>query len=213
MPKKPIRIEICASLGTGKTTLATALNALGIRAVYEEFEDNPYLNAFYLNPTAENAYEKDLWFIGAQSRQMESLVDKQGPFVMDYAQSLSMAYIDAGLNTPENKCKLKSEWQKTIDRVGYPDLLIVLDLPLDQQIARIKKRGRTGEADIPRTYIDSLNKAIQENLQRLPAQVKILHIDARRDFSDPAEISRLHKEILFVLKAGRGPKNPYLNFK
>lgn len=207
------RIEICAGLGCGKTTLATALKAHGLTAVHEEFEDNPHLSAFYTNPGPDTAYRKDLWFIHAQHKQLLALKRQKGPFIVDYSVVLSQAYIQAGLNTPENKEKLLEKWDAAVKDAGWPDLVIVLDLSVSDQIERIQNRGRESEKDLPSEFLENLNDAIQRRLKNIPEKTKILRLDARRDFTDDAEILKIHKEILAVINTGRGPKNTYLNLK
>ena len=207
------RIEICAGLGTGKTTLARALANQGFIPVFEDFLDNPYLKAFYENPSPVNALHKDTWFWQKQSKQLADLKDKKGDFIIDYAGYLSMSYIDAGVNIPANKAALVRQWQETLNEIGAPDVLIVLEIPVEDQLKRIQTRGRMDETDLPRAFVSALNTAIENRLKTLPATQTVIHIDARRDFNDHAEISRIKKQISNALKAGRRAKNSYLNFK
>ncbi len=209
----PFRIEICAGLGSGKTTLTKALESHGFTAVHENFEKNPHLDAFYAAPGPDTAYAKDLWYIEDQGRQLQDLKDKTGPFIVDYSCVLSQAYIMAGLNTPENKATLMNKWKDAIEQCGWPDVVIVLDLPTQEQMKRIQSRGRISEKDLPMEFLRGLNVAIEKQLAEIPDAVTVLRIDACRDFRNDAEISKLYKEISAVIRSGRGQKNTYLNFK
>lgn len=57
-----MRIEICGGIASGKTTLAKLLEENGIgKAIYENFEKNPFWEAFYKNPS-KYAFETEIAF-------------------------------------------------------------------------------------------------------------------------------------------------------
>ena len=49
-----VRIEICGGIASGKTTFAVLLNSLGYDPVYENFQSNPFWEAFYTVPEKYN---------------------------------------------------------------------------------------------------------------------------------------------------------------
>lgn len=72
---------------------------------------------------------------------------------MDFSLVLCRAYVDAGVNSAENAAKLQGMFDLIARELGQPDLLIVIDLPLDAQMQRIEARNRAGEDGVPADYL------------------------------------------------------------
>lgn len=197
------RVEICAPMGVGKTTLAAALAAHGFHPAHERAEMNPHLADFYAGFSPATAYKKDMWFV-FHLRAILRALPRDKPAVLDFSQPICRAYVDAGINTAANARKLQSQFDAVARAYGPPDLLIVLDLSLAEQQARIRRRARAGEDDVPEEYLRDLAAATAARVAEAEkAGVNILRIDARRDFRDPAVVAAIASEIKALLPVER----------
>lgn len=200
------RIEICAPMGVGKTTLARALAAHGYHAVEERPADNPHLTDFYATFSPVVAYRKDLWFVDHVRACIASGRDQNS--VMDFSLALCRAYVDAGINTPDNAQKLQNAFDAVAREFGQPDLLIVIDLPLEEQINRIRARHRTGEEDVPAAYLHALSMAVTARVEEAQRHgMKVMRIDGtQHDFRDPAQIKTVADMVHLALPAAAHPR-------
>lgn len=181
------RIEICAPMGVGKTTAARALAAHGYQCIEENPAANPHLAEFYATFSPEAAYKKDLWFADHVRSCIAGGHDRN--IVMDFALVLCRAYVDAGVNTADSAAKLQGVFDLIERELGQPDLLIVIDLPLDEQMKRIAARNRDGEGAVPADYLRTLAQATAARVaQAQRAGMKVLRLDGMAyDFRDPAQ--------------------------
>lgn len=194
------RVEICAPMGVGKTTLVKGLAERGFTPVYERF-DSPYLEALYKDPSPTLANQNVEWFVNAQNAQLQAhhSAPADDISVFDYSPTTTRAYIDAGGITGEDNAILQKKIDGMIAEHGYPDLLIVLTLPREERIreqtARIHDRNRDIESSVPQEYLQELNTAIDKRLAELPPNVRVLEIDARRDFRNPEVVDEIAEQI------------------
>lgn len=193
------RIEICAPMALGKTTLVDALAKRGFNPFHELELNNPHLEAFYASFSPEAAFNKDNWFLEAQSAQMRRANAMDGVSILDYGSTLSRGYIRAGRHTPDNEAQLLEKWSATLREVGEPDLLIVMRLPVEEQARRLQARMRPGEEAVPRSYLETLKHAVEHELSQLPPSANILEVDAMRDFRKPFEADKLAREVTSAL--------------
>lgn len=198
------RIEICAPMGMGKTTAARALARHGYRCIEENPAANPHLAEFYATFSPEAAYKKDLWFAGHVRSCIATGYDQN--IVMDFALVLCRAYVDAGVNTAENAAKLQAVFDLIERELGQPDLLIVIDLPIDEQMKRIAARNREGEDSVPADYLRTLTQATSARVaQAERAGMMVLHLDGMvYDFRDPAQ----GKALVDMIEAAMRPATP-----
>lgn len=198
------RIELCAPMGIGKTTLALGLQRLGFHAAHERADLNPHLAVFYKTFSRTAAYKKDRWFVGHLDAVIAGLPQDK-PAVMDFSGPMCRAYVDAGVNSPENAARLQRAFDRVAQKHGPADLLVLLELPLNEQAARIRARSRDIEEGVPLDYLRRLAAAFERRvLEAEVAGQKVLRVDARRDFRQSAEVAKLAQEIARALK-GPGP--------
>ncbi len=154
-------IGIEGVIGVGKTTLATILaRKLDARLQLEEVEENPFLTRFYEDMRGY-AFQTQIFFLLSRYRQQmelsqRSLFDKK--IVSDYIFSKDKIFAYINLNDEELALyeKLVSILEKNIPS---PDIVIYLQASTDVLMERIRKRGRHFERNIPRDYIETLNRA------------------------------------------------------
>ena len=128
------RIEICGGIAAGKTSLAHILEKEDFLAIYERFEDNPFLGEFYLGGKEDNTLETELVFTLLHYNWIKQKRHEKR-IVCDY--SLFQDYCYAVNNL---KCNI------------------------DCLLQRIKERNREMEQNISREYLQSNVDTIERNL-------------------------------------------------
>lgn len=201
---RKLRVDICAPMGVGKTTLVQALGEDGaFFRVFENAAANPHLSDFYASFSAAAAYRKDAWFVRHVRDAMLACADVDLA-VMDFSVTLCRAYVDAGVNTPENALRLQRAFDVVERECGVPDLLLVLDLPLDDQVKRIQARSRSGEECVPVSYLQHLRTAIDARVRAAQERgVAVLRLDfSTCDVRDPATALQVSDQIRQALRTG-----------
>jgi len=157
-------IAIEGPIGVGKTSLANLMSTrLGARIVLEEFEENPFLPDFYIDPE-RYGFQTQLFFLLQRYRQQQELrqVDMfQNLLVTDYMFVKDRLF--ASLNLNEKEMHLYDTVANLLERnVIKPDLVIYLQANTDTLMKNILSRGRDMEKDIAFDYIDALNQVYTE---------------------------------------------------
>lgn len=157
----PSYIAVEGVIGVGKTTLAKILGErLGARVKLEEVEENPFLPKFYEDMRGY-AFQTQIFFLLSRYRQQIELkqVDLfSNKVVSDYifAKDRIFAYI----NLTDEELMLYEKLFEVLGKdVPSPDLVIYLQASTDVLMERIRKRGRQFEQNMPRDYIETLNRA------------------------------------------------------
>lgn len=157
----PSYIAIEGVIGVGKSTLARILaERLGGSVRLEEVEENPFLPKFYEDMRGY-AFQTQIFFLLSRYRQQIEL--KQADLfanrvVSDYlfAKDRIFAYT----NLTDEELMLYEKLFEVLGRdVPSPDVVIYLQASTDVLMERIRKRGRKFEQNIPRDYIETLNRA------------------------------------------------------
>ena len=157
-------IAIEGPIGVGKTSLANLMSKrLGARLVLEEFEENPFLPDFYIDPE-RFGFQTQLFFLLQRYRQQQELrqVDMfQNLLVTDYMFVKDRLF--ASLNLNEKEMHLYDTVANLLERnVIKPDLVIYLQANTDTLMKNISLRGRDMEKNIAFDYIDALNQVYTE---------------------------------------------------
>ncbi len=151
-------ICIDGPIAVGKTTLTLKLaQHLEAQTVLEEFDDNPFLREFYLDPQ-KVAFQTQIYFLLARFKQQEKLRQQDlfnRAMVSDYlfAKDRIFAY----MNLEREEAAL---YERIYDLVKpqllEPDLVIYLHAHPDTLMNRLHKRGRTYENTVEREYLEEL---------------------------------------------------------
>jgi deoxyguanosine kinase len=147
-------------IGAGKTTLADMLSqTIGASLILEEFEQNPFLEEFYIDPQ-RYAFQTQIFFLLSRFRQMQELHQInlfRQKIVSDYLFDKDRIF--ATLNLFDKELKLYDGIARLMEKeVPVPDLVIYLQCSTQHLMDNIFKRGRSYEKNMDRDYIDALNE-------------------------------------------------------
>jgi len=158
-----MHIAVAGNIGSGKTTLTELLaKHFKWNAMYEDVEDNPYLNDFY-KEMQRWSFNLQTYFLNSRFQQIAE-IRESGKDVIQDRTIYEDAYIFApnlhamGLMTTrdfENYFALFHSMDKYIQA---PDLLIYLRASVPTLVEQIQKRGREYEASIRLDYLNRLNE-------------------------------------------------------
>ncbi len=157
-------IAIEGVIGVGKTSFAKILSdRMSARLVLEKFEENPFLEDFYIDPE-RYAFQTQLYFLLSRYRQQLELkqIDLfSNLLVSDYMFDKDKLF--AHLNLNEKEFVLYNLIAQLLEKeIPKPDLVVFLQASTDRLMSNIKKRGRSYERDMSREYIESLNQIYNE---------------------------------------------------
>ncbi len=164
MNRTPQLIAIEGPIGVGKTTLARRLaETLGSDAVFENVDNNPFLERFYQN-RSEAALATQLFFLFQRSQQIHDMRqnDMFAPNrVLDFLIQKDKLF--ARVNLDEEEYKLYCQvYDRLLIDAPQPDLVVYLQAPTDTLMQRIENRGVPAERRIERSYLEQLNQAYSE---------------------------------------------------
>jgi len=159
--EQPRYIAIEGVIGAGKTALSKKLaEKLSAKLVLEEFENNPFLEKFY-DDRKRYAFQTQMFFLINRFKQQEQF--NQEDLFTEYLVSdyfFDKDQIFAYLNLSGEELKLYESVFPLLKRnLRQIDLVIFLQASVDRLIYNIKKRGRSVEKNLTRTYIRELSEA------------------------------------------------------
>lgn len=177
-----IRIEICGGIASGKTTLATLFESTERTVLLESFEENPFWEAFYSNP-GRFVFETEISFLLQHYHQIKAEAPSSGVIVCDYSFVLDRAYADVGLGESKHET-FERVHQEVRDEIGPPDLIVWLKCSAEEELRRIRNRGRSVEESIDLDFLDALNEAVYNRFETLSETITSHVIDStNRDFA------------------------------
>ncbi|PEY73219.1 deoxynucleoside kinase [Bacillus thuringiensis] len=172
MSNQPM-ISIAGTVGVGKSTLTRKLSeVMGLQAMYEDVESNPYLDLYYKD-LKEWSFHFQVHFL-AQKLMMQRTILENGSGIIqdrsifeDVSIFVKMQYENGNMTLEEYKTySLLAENIIKSQFFPKPDLLIYIDGKFEDIMKRVIKRGRVSESSIPLSYWEELyyryNKWINE---------------------------------------------------
>lgn len=155
------RIEICGGIAAGKTSLAQVLEKEGFLAIYERFEDNPFLRKFYMDSEEDNVFETEMVFALLHYNRIRRIEGEN--VVCDY--SLLQDYCYAVNNLKKEEIGMFDNlYSYIIKRILPANLIIYLKCNVDCLLQRIKERNRKMEQNISKEYLQSNIDTIEKYL-------------------------------------------------
>ena len=186
-------VVITGLIGAGKTSVCEALEkTLKCKVFFEPLPetDNFMLEEYYKDPQ-KYAYSMQTLLLALrfQAQQEAQWRSMRGELcVMD-----SSIYSDKAFLEVQKECGFIDEneyraYEKLCEIhfgfLQYPDLHLHLDLSIDEEINRIKKRSRNCECNIERSYLEKLNNAYADLIPHLSKLYPVKIINANRPFDD-----------------------------
>ncbi len=174
-------LVIEGNIGAGKTSLVRKLSLeLGARAIYEQFEDNPFLPKFYHQPE-RYSFPLELSFLADRYKQHKEELSNRDMFaplsIADYYFSKSLIF--AGITLAEDEYRLYRQlFNIILQNLPKPDLYVYLHADVDQLIENIRKRGRDYEKTISRDYLLKVQEGYFNSF-KMADKLKIVIIDVR----------------------------------
>ena len=192
-----ITIEGC--IGAGKTTLSKMLaDHYACNSVFENFEDNPYLQNFYKDPE-KHAFSLELFFMAERYQQQKKLIEEINLFgdkvVSDYAFFKSLVFANITLKDDELQL-YKMLFHIIYPNIKSPDIILYLHKPAEVLLSNIQKRGRSYESDISKEYLDSLNETYMDFFKQQHKSKVVIVDSAQLDFVERKEDFHYLIEIL-----------------
>lgn len=191
-------IAVEGVIGAGKSSVAQMLSEkLNAKLILESFEDNPYLEKFYIKPE-EYAFRTQMFFLLERYTQLRETHQKelfQNFIVSDYIFEKDKIF--AYLNLSDDELKIYEHVVTGLDKgIVVPDLVIYLQSTVERLMQNIRKRNREFEKEISEDYISSLNEAYNYFFSRYKA-TRILIVNCEEvDFvSNTSDFAELVNEI------------------
>lgn len=178
-----IAIEGC--IASGKTTLASALaQELGIQPTLEDYHDVPSLELFYKDPDT-HAFETEMQFTQSHFNRLAPALDvsRESTLVTDFTLKRDLLFATITLERqPDKLIKYKRFWQSLAKQLPEPDLILLLEAPVDELLRRIRLRGRSFEQRISAAYLERLVSGLRETYHDAPeGSVQIVDSTNRSD--------------------------------
>ncbi len=160
-------ICIEGNIGIGKTTLVKKLaDHFNANALYEEFDENPWLPLFYQNPE-ETALALELSFLTDRSKQLVKInkIKSSQTLFSDYCIDKCLLFTEINLSQKdfEQYKKLHSMASETVEA---PSLVVVIHSNTDNLLANIKQRNRDYEQNMQTSYLEKLNQSYKHFFQK-----------------------------------------------
>ncbi len=204
-------LAVDGPIGAGKTTLVERLAARFESTKILEDVENPFLGDFYRD-VAGAAFQTELYFLLSRYKQQQD-ISQRGLFdrlmLADYTFPKNRIF--AYLNLSDDELLIYDKLYAMLEpQVPVPDLVLYLVADVETCVGRIKKRQRSFEKNISRTYLAELIDAYNHyyhHFDRAPVLVvdtKTLNFPNRpEDFEELiTQLRKPHKGTQYYLSRG-----------
>lgn len=200
MKKEKVFVAVAGNIGSGKSSLTKLLSErFGWKAYYESVDDNPYLDDFYKD-MRRWSFNLQIYFLSKRFKDHMEIVNSPHSIIQDRS-----IYEDAEIfarNLYEMGNMDERDYKNYVELFSImtsflkpPDLIIYLRASVDTLLHQIKLRGRTFEQNIPREYLERLNRHYENWIARYNlGELLILETDEldfvnnKEDFEKVVEI-------------------------
>jgi deoxyadenosine/deoxycytidine kinase len=189
-------IEICGGIAYGKTTFAHALRALEYKPVLENFQANPFFDAFYQDPQSY-AFETEITFTLQHYHQIKLAKAAGIQFASDFSPYLDLAYSLVTLQKTK-RATYRRVYDELRRDIGTPDYLVRLECDPGVALERIRRRGRSAELGIELEYLVRLDQSINEVLEMETKSAKVIRI--RSDELDFSSSPHDREKVLHLMR-------------
>ncbi|MCB0076741.1 MAG: deoxynucleoside kinase [Anaerolineales bacterium] len=202
MSLPPIYLTVEGVIGVGKTTLATLLQpTFDARLMLEQFEDNPFLAAFYDEPE-RYAFQTQVVFLLSRYRQQREITALAGrlPLITDYLFAKDRLFARLNLAGPSWETYVELH-NALAEQIAMPDLVIYLRASVDTLMDRIAQRGRSYEQTMSRDYITRLSAAYDDYFARYePDHLLVVETDELNVVERASDLEALRHALITRLR-------------
>jgi deoxyguanosine kinase len=190
-----VYIEVCGGIASGKTTLASLMEKTSLSITYEDFKKNPFWEAFYRNP-GKYIFETEITFLLQHYHQIKDGIESGKKFICDFSFLLDLAYAKIGLTGTKLRA-FECVYDEIRNEVAPPRLIVYLKCNAETELKRIRERDRAEESLINLEFIDSLNKALHKEVEKIQGTIPVIILDsAEKDF---ANVERVKDEMVNLI--------------
>lgn len=206
----PRHITVEGPIGVGKTTLVQKLaEALGAHTLLEQPDENPFLERFYHDPKRQ-ALPAQLFFLFQRARQLEELRQRDmfaPTTVADFMMEKDPLF--ARLNLDSDELRLYEQIYAQLKlRAPTPDLVILLQAPVEVLSERVRRRNRSVESLLSRDYLARVNEAYTQFFYYYDAAPLLIVNSAQLDLTNnPGQFAALLSQVESI-RSGRHFFNP-----
>ncbi len=178
-------IEILGVMGTGKTSLSKVFNEkAGATVIIEKEEDlkRMFLLEPYIADPQKYGFEGAINFVAFNLNKIqEELVKlpKDECVVVDTSMLMQYAYSKPVLNEAEFKTICETI-NLAYAKLPPVDLRIVITLPPDVHLQRIKDRGRDFEQNVTEERLTEVQNLLDESIKKMGAGVPTIYLDGSK---------------------------------
>lgn len=161
------KIIIAGNIGVGKTSLTQLLSdRFKIQAIYEQFEENPYLANFYKD-MKNWAFHSQIFFLSQRLEQFNTVLNNCESYILDRCiyedgEVFAKNLFDQGMLNTADWRVYHDLYSNIGSLMEKPDLLLYLAAPTELLSERVKQRAREGENAIGQDYLEQLNNLYNE---------------------------------------------------
>ncbi len=157
MSNRYICIE--GNIGSGKTSLTKLLSKkLEAKLILEEFEENPFLQKFYSDPS-RYAFQLELSFLAERFQQIQTEIPNRDLFqefmFSDYMIEKCLIFSKNNLDSQSIQLYRKL-YDIILKSTPKPDIIIYLHKDTDLLLSNIEKRARPYEQKITSKYLEDI---------------------------------------------------------
>lgn len=162
-----MRIEIAGALSCGKSTLAGKLASLGHKIVYEDLSTNPYLDLRVQDPEKYD-FLCQKQFVLDKIASLQAAEADGAPYFTDFSIAAERAYVSHYVShRPDWISELSALLDRSESEQGLPDLVIHLQCSPEEQLERIRRRGREFEQGHDVAFITNINDRVDAQVSRV----------------------------------------------
>ena len=200
---RKLYVAIAGNIGVGKTTLTRMLSQkLGWKAYYEKVIDNPYLEDFYKD-MKRWSFHLQIYFLSHRFISQKEITEWPDSCIQDRsiyedAEIFATTLHKQGLMSDRDFDNYRALFEIMTSYLRQPDLIIYLRASTDLLFEHIRKRGRSYELQMDRAYLEQLNQAYEEWIERARAAgFRVFTFDmTNRDFEhNPQDFNILYRTI------------------
>jgi deoxyadenosine/deoxycytidine kinase len=190
-----MHIAVAGNIGSGKTTLTSLLSKhFSWDAHYEDVDDNPYLNDFYID-MQRWSFNLQIYFLNTRFNQILSF-RRSGKTLVQDRTIYEDAYIFApnlhamGLMSTRDFENYFTLFNMLGSLIQPPDLVIYLRASVPTLVKQIQKRGRKYEDNIRLDYLKRLNERYEAWIESYKlGKMLIVDVDNYNFIDKPEDLS------------------------